>query len=220
MSHFQTVSVSVGLRSLIRLCGFLTVLTVRIVVWLLFRRPSPSGLDPEGEGRRKINQTTSRTVGTVRNPQRRIKDLNPTLTEPVWKCDTSQNPRLRRGETGVVGRGGAADPHGRIGRSGVNSSRPVSGRSRGIKFACDSTARFETCGQDGEAVGSSERAKLSRDDETPLASRTTCPHGTSPRPTRPMCPAAGVPDRNGTVPTASVFVNIVEISLLFAPYQY
>ena len=81
----------------------------------------------------------------------------------------------------------------------MNSSRPISGRSRGIKFACDGTAWFGMCGQDGEAAGSSERAKLSRDDETPSASRTTCPHGTSPRPTRPMCPAAGVPDRNGTV---------------------
>jgi len=40
------------------------------------------------------------------------------------------------GETGAVGWGGAADPHGRTGRSGVNSSRPISGRSRGIKFAC------------------------------------------------------------------------------------
>ncbi|PSQ00844.1 hypothetical protein BRC89_01245 [Halobacteriales archaeon QS_4_70_19] len=27
------------------------------------------------------------------------------------------------------------------------------GRSRGIKFACDGTARFGTCGQDGEAAG-------------------------------------------------------------------
>ena len=71
-------------------------------------------------------------MSTVRNPRRRIKDLNPTLTEPVWKCDTSQNPRLRRGETGVVGRGGAADPHGHTECSGVNSSRPTVGRSRGI----------------------------------------------------------------------------------------
>ena len=120
-------------------------------------------------------------MSTVRNPRRRINDLNPTLTEPVWKCDTSQNPRLRRGETGVVGRGGAADPHGHTECSGVNSSRPTVGRSRGIKFARDGTARVGTCGQDGEAAGSSERAKLSRDDETPSASRTTCPRGTSRR---------------------------------------
>ena len=116
-------------------------------------RPSASGLDPEGEGRRKINQTTSRTVCTVRNPQRRVKDLNPTLTATVWKCDSSQHPRLRRGATGVVGRGGAADPHGRTERSGVNSNRPISGRSRGIKFACDGTPQFGTCGQNGEAAG-------------------------------------------------------------------
>ena len=38
-------------------------------------------------------------------------------------------------------------------RSDVNSSRPAVGRSRGIKFACDGTARFGTCGQDGEAAG-------------------------------------------------------------------
>ena len=59
----------------------------------------------------------------------------------------------------------------------------ISGRPRGIKFAYDGTARFGTCGQDGEAAGSSERASLSRDDETPSASRTTCPRGTS-RPVR------------------------------------
>ena len=40
------------------------------------------------------------------------------------------------GETGAVGWGGAADPHGRTGRSGVNSNRPISGRSRRIQFAC------------------------------------------------------------------------------------
>jgi len=116
-------------------------------------RPSASGLDPEGEGRQKIDQTTGPTMSTVRKPQRRIKDLNPTLTETVRKCDSSQNPRLWRGATGVVGRCGAAGPHGRTERSGVNSSRPISGRSRGIKFACDGTARFGTCGQDGEASG-------------------------------------------------------------------
>ena len=161
------------------------------------RRRRLEPLDPEGEGRRKINQTTSHTVCTVRNPQRRIKDRNPALTEATWKCDSSQNPRLRRGvvrktesfvitkifdfrtTTGVVGRSEAADPHGRIERSDMDSSRPISGRSRGIKFACDGTPRFGTCSQDGEAVGSSERAKLFRDDETPSASRTTCPRGTS-----------------------------------------
>ena len=115
------------------------------------RRLEP--LDPEGEGRRKSNQTTVRTVDTVREPQRRGKDRNPTLTETSWKCDSSQNPRLRRGATGVVGRGGAADPHGRTERSGVNSIRPTSGRSRGSTFACDGTARFGTCGQDVEAAG-------------------------------------------------------------------
>ena len=116
-------------------------------------RPSASGLDREGEGRRKINEITVRTVDTVRNPQRRVKDLNPTLTETIWKCDSSQNPRLWRGATGVVGRGGAADPHGRIARSGVNSSRPISGRSRGIKFACVHPSVSGRSGQNGEASG-------------------------------------------------------------------
>ena len=91
-------------------------------------------------------------MSTVRNLQRRIKDLNPTLTETVWKCDTSRHPATA-GAAGVVGRSGAADPHGRTERSGINSSRPISGRSRGIKFACDGTARFGTCGQDVEAAG-------------------------------------------------------------------
>jgi hypothetical protein len=100
------------------------------------------------------------------------EDLNPKqLPAVARKCDSSQNPRLRRGvvrktksfvitkifdfrtTTGVVGRGGAADPHGRTERSGVNSSRPTVGRSRGITFACDSTARVGTCGQNGEAAG-------------------------------------------------------------------
>ena len=39
-----------------------------------------------------------------------------------------------RTTTGVVGRGGAADPHGRTERSGMNSSRPISGRSRGSQL--------------------------------------------------------------------------------------
>ena len=116
-------------------------------------RPSTSGLDPEGEGRRKIEQTTVRTVDTVRTQKRRVKDLNPTLTETIWKCDSSQNPRLWRGATGVVGRGGAADPHGRTERSGVNSSRPISGRSRGIKFTCVHSSVSGRHGQNGEASG-------------------------------------------------------------------
>jgi putative MATE family efflux protein len=113
-------------------------------------RPSASGLDPEGEGRTLITNPTisAHTVATW------VKDLNPKqLPAVAGKCDTSQNPRLRRGATGVVGRGGAADPHGRIERSGVNSSRPISGRSRGITFACDGMARFWACGQNGEASG-------------------------------------------------------------------
>ena len=82
-----------------------------------------------------------------------IKDRNPKqLPAVARKCDTSQNPATA-GATGVVGRGGAADPHGRTECSGVNSSRPILGRSRGIKFACDSTARSGTCGQNGEAAG-------------------------------------------------------------------
>ena len=50
--------------------------TQRRLVKAIYRRsrPSASGLDPEGEGRRKINQITVRTVDTVRNPQRRVKN--------------------------------------------------------------------------------------------------------------------------------------------------
>jgi hypothetical protein len=111
-------------------------------------RPSASGLDPEGEGR-KLFDATQRTASTV---ARWIKDLNPKQLPAVAWNATPLKTRSG-GETGVVGRGGAADPHGRTGRSGVNSSRSISGRSRGIKFACDPTARFGTCGQDGEAAG-------------------------------------------------------------------
>jgi hypothetical protein len=106
-------------------------------------------LDPEGESR-KLYDAFYRTGDTVATW---VKDRNPKqLPAVARKCDTSRNPATV-GETGVVGRGGAADPHGRIGRSGVNSSQPISGRSRGIKFACDSTARFWACGQNGEAAG-------------------------------------------------------------------
>jgi len=88
--------------------------------WLIYRRnrPSASGLDPEGEGHTLITHVTVLT-GTVAT---RIKDLNPKqLPAVARKCDTSQHPATA-GETGVVGRGEAADPHGRAGRSGVNSS--------------------------------------------------------------------------------------------------
>jgi len=130
-----------------------TLVLLRFPLLCRRSRPSASGLDPEGEGRRKIEQTTVRTVDTVRTQKRRVKDLNPTLTGTIWKCDSSQNPRLWRGATGVVGRGGAADPHGRTERSGVNSSRPISGRSRGIKFTCVHSSVSGRHGQNGEASG-------------------------------------------------------------------
>ncbi|ERG98482.1 MAG: hypothetical protein J07HQX50_02522 [Haloquadratum sp. J07HQX50] len=42
----------------------------------------------------------------------RIKDSSSKqLRALAEKCDTSQNPRPQRGATGVVGRGGVADPH-------------------------------------------------------------------------------------------------------------
>ena len=90
-------------------------------------RPSASGLDPEGEGRTLITHPlqAKNTVATW------VKDLNPKqLPAVARKCDISQNPRLWRGvvrktesfvitkifdfrtTTGVVERGGAADPHG------------------------------------------------------------------------------------------------------------
>jgi len=82
-----------------------------------------------------------------------VKDLNPKqLSAVAEECDTSQHPATA-GKTGVVGRGGAADPHGRTGRSGVNSSRPIFGRSRGIKFACVYPSVSGRPGQNGEASG-------------------------------------------------------------------
>jgi hypothetical protein len=108
-------------------------------------KASASGLEPEGEADTSNAQATV-SHGTVATW---VKDLNPKQLRAVAEeCDTSQNPRLRRGATGVVGRGGVADPHGRTGRSGVTSSRPVPGRSRGIKFACGGGAD-----QNGEASG-------------------------------------------------------------------
>jgi len=83
-----------------------------------------------------------------------IKDLNPKQLPAVARNATPLKTRVLdvvRRE--LSGRGGAADPHGRTGRSGVTSSRPISGRSRGIKYACDGTACFGTCGQNGEAAG-------------------------------------------------------------------
>ncbi|RZV06098.1 hypothetical protein BDK88_4053 [Natrinema hispanicum] len=83
-----------------------------------------------------------------------IKDLNPKQLPAVARNATPLKTRV----FGVVrqelsGRGGAADPHGRTERSGINSRRLVTGSPRGIKFACDRTARFGTCGQNGEAAG-------------------------------------------------------------------
>jgi hypothetical protein len=111
---------------------------------------SALGLDPEGETDTIMTQATVSysTVATW------IKDLNPKQLRAVAeKCDTSQNPRRRRGSTGVVGRGGVADPHGRTGRSGVNFNRPVSGRPRGIKFACVCPSVSGRHRQNGEASG-------------------------------------------------------------------
>ncbi len=112
-------------------------------------RPSASGLDPEGEDRTLITHVTALTSPGATW----INDRNPKqLPAVARKCDTSQHPATA-GETGVVGRGGAADPHGRTERSGVNSSRPGSGRSRGIKFACVHPSGSGRHGQNGEAPG-------------------------------------------------------------------
>ena len=101
----------------------------------------------------RVNRVSYMTHSTVvRNTVATwINDRSPKqLPAVARKCGTSHNA-AGAGETGVVGRGGAADPHGRGERSGGNSSRPISGRARGIKFACDGTTRLGTCGQDGEA---------------------------------------------------------------------
>jgi len=83
-----------------------------------------------------------------------IKDLNPKQLPTVARNATPLKTRV----FGVVrwelsGRGGAAAPHGCTERSGINSRRLVTGSPRGITFACDRTARFGTCGQNGEAEG-------------------------------------------------------------------
>lgn len=59
---------------------------------------------------------------------------------------------LRQVRRVLSGGGGAADPHGRIGRSGVNSRRPH-GSPRGIKFACVCPSAFRAFRQNGEASG-------------------------------------------------------------------
>ena len=86
----------------------------------------PRGLTP------RVNRVSYMTHPTVlmNTVVTWIKDRNPKqLPAVARKCATSQNPATA-GATGVVGRGGAADPHGRTERSGVNSSRPILGRSR------------------------------------------------------------------------------------------
>ncbi len=83
-----------------------------------------------------------------------MKDRNPKQLPAVARNATPLKTRV----FGVVrrklsGRGGAADPHGRTERSGINSRQLVTGSPRAITFACDRTARFGTCGQNGEAAG-------------------------------------------------------------------
>jgi hypothetical protein len=87
-----------------------------------------------------------------------IKDRNPkqllAVAEECGSLKTRVNGAVRRTPSG---RGGATDPHGHIGCSGVNSRRPgavpVPGSPRGIKFACGHMARFWACRQNGEASG-------------------------------------------------------------------
>lgn len=108
-----------------------------------------------------------------------VKDLNPQQLRAVARNAPPLKTRVLDVVRRVLSdRGGATGPHGHNGCSGGNSSRPISGRSRGIKFACDSTPRFGTCGQNGEASGSFERA-CSLVMTRIYDSRTTCPRGTS-----------------------------------------
>ena len=83
-----------------------------------------------------------------------IKDLNPKQLRAVARNAIPLKTRA----LGVVrrvlsGRGGATGPHGHNGCSGVNSNRPISGRSRGIKFACVHPSVSGQHGQNGEASG-------------------------------------------------------------------
>ncbi len=53
----------------------------------------------------------------------------------------------------LSGRGGATDPHGHSECSGGNSSRPISGRSRGIEFTCVCPSVSGRHKQNGDASG-------------------------------------------------------------------
>ena len=110
----------------------------------------PRGLTPRVN---RVSYTTHPTV-LVSTVATWIKDLNPKQLRAVARNAIPLKTRVLDVVRRVLsGRGGATDPHGRTGRSGVNSNQPISGRSREIKFACDGTARFGTCGQNGEASG-------------------------------------------------------------------
>lgn len=107
-----------------------------------------------------------------------VKDRNPKQLRAVAEeCGASQTSRKRRGATGTVGQGGAADPHGRIERSGVTSRRPVTGSPRGIKFTCGHTTVLGRA-VNGEASGLDPRyftvAALGHGySDAPLAGRTS-----------------------------------------------
>ncbi|AXR76301.1 major facilitator superfamily protein (plasmid) [Natrarchaeobaculum sulfurireducens] len=83
-----------------------------------------------------------------------IKDLNPKQLRAVARNATPLKTRVVNVVRRVLsGRGGATDPHGRTERSGVNSNRPIPGRSRGITFACAHPSVSGRHGQNGEASG-------------------------------------------------------------------
>ena len=83
-----------------------------------------------------------------------INDLNPKQLRAVARNATPLKTRVLDVVRRVLsGRGGATDPHGHTECSGVNSNRPISGRSRGIKFACVHPSVSGRHGQNGEASG-------------------------------------------------------------------
>ena len=110
----------------------------------------PRGLTPRVNRVSFIPSSTILT-GTVATW---IKDLNPKQLRAVARNATPLKTRVLDVVRRVLsGRGGATGPHGHNGCSGVNSNRPISGRSRGIKFACVHPSVSGQHGQNGEASG-------------------------------------------------------------------
>jgi len=95
----------------------------------------------------QTNAELYRETGRVPRGRPKISDFRERARAVLSLCDSSQNPLLAvRRELSWAGEG--PDLHGHAVCSGVNSSRPITGKVEGIKFACGGCA-----GLDGEASG-------------------------------------------------------------------